>query len=95
MICSDGGGEFIGTRLVNYRDASQIQRLISEPYHREHNGRAERANRTIIESMRASFRLTKITMARNSEDLLSVSQPNSARGGKVSIGTRPWLLFTS
>ncbi|KNZ48282.1 hypothetical protein VP01_577g8 [Puccinia sorghi] len=35
MICSDGGGEFIGNR-------------------------AERANRTIVESMRASFRSSKI-----------------------------------
>ncbi|POW20412.1 hypothetical protein PSHT_03592 [Puccinia striiformis] len=44
LICSDGGGEFIGNRLVSYLDKNHIQRLISEPYHPEHNGRAERAN---------------------------------------------------
>ncbi|KNZ54047.1 hypothetical protein VP01_3062g1, partial [Puccinia sorghi] len=34
--------------------------LISKPYHPEHNGRAERANRTIVESMRATFELSNI-----------------------------------
>ncbi|POV98101.1 hypothetical protein PSTT_14653 [Puccinia striiformis] len=56
LICSDGGGKFMGNRLVDYLDKNHIQRLISEPYHPEHNGRAERANRTIVESMRATFR---------------------------------------
>ncbi|KAH9443964.1 hypothetical protein Pst134EB_033136 [Puccinia striiformis f. sp. tritici] len=55
LICSDGGGEFVGNRLVSYLDKNHIRRLISEPYHPEHNGRAERANRTIVESMRATF----------------------------------------
>ncbi|KNZ50283.1 hypothetical protein VP01_4508g2 [Puccinia sorghi] len=55
MICSDGGGEFSGNRLVNYMDANHIQRLISEPYHPEHNGRTERTNQTIIKSIRALF----------------------------------------
>ncbi|KNZ49293.1 hypothetical protein VP01_5102g1, partial [Puccinia sorghi] len=39
LICSDGGGEFMGNRLVS---------------------RAERANRTIIESMRATLTCSKI-----------------------------------
>jgi hypothetical protein len=56
LICSDGGGEFTGNRLVSYLDDKRIQRLTSEPYHPEHNGRAERANRTILESMQATFR---------------------------------------
>ncbi|KNZ59065.1 hypothetical protein VP01_1805g1 [Puccinia sorghi] len=53
MICSDGGGEFIGTSFV----------LI--------------------------VRVTKITMARNSEDLLSVSKPNTVRERKAPMGTCP------
>ncbi|KNZ45301.1 hypothetical protein VP01_827g3 [Puccinia sorghi] len=51
LIFSDGGGEFMGHRLVQYLANNHIRRLISEPYHPEHNGRAERANRTIVESM--------------------------------------------
>ncbi|KNZ54453.1 hypothetical protein VP01_2942g1 [Puccinia sorghi] len=55
LICSDGGGEFTGIRLVQYLTRNHIRRLISEPYHPEHNGRAERANRTIVESVRATI----------------------------------------
>ncbi|KNZ54487.1 hypothetical protein VP01_2933g1 [Puccinia sorghi] len=54
-VCSDGGGEFLGNRLARFFNEHNIQRLISEPYHPEHNGRAERANRTIVESMRATI----------------------------------------
>ncbi|KNZ46002.1 hypothetical protein VP01_7630g2, partial [Puccinia sorghi] len=54
-VCSDGGGEFIASRLVRFLGSKNIRRLISEPYHPEHNGRAERANRTIVESIRATF----------------------------------------
>ncbi|KNZ46082.1 hypothetical protein VP01_7573g1, partial [Puccinia sorghi] len=41
-------------------EENHIQRLISEPYRPEHNGRAERANRTIIDSMRATLTCSKI-----------------------------------
>ncbi|KNZ45252.1 hypothetical protein VP01_832g1 [Puccinia sorghi] len=55
-ICSDGGGEFVGTRLVQFLKRNHIKQLISETYHPKHNGRAERANRTIVDSMRATFK---------------------------------------
>lgn len=60
MICSDGGGKFIGNRLVKFLNDNHIKRLTSEPYHPEHNGRAERANRTIFESIRATINSSKI-----------------------------------
>ncbi|KNZ58905.1 hypothetical protein VP01_1836g6 [Puccinia sorghi] len=37
MVCSDGGGEFVGARLVSYLEGNHIKRLISEPYHPKHN----------------------------------------------------------
>ncbi|KNZ56080.1 hypothetical protein VP01_24g6 [Puccinia sorghi] len=40
-IFSDGGGEFVGNRLANFLNENQIHRLISEPYHLEHNGIAK------------------------------------------------------
>ncbi|KNZ54671.1 hypothetical protein VP01_2888g2 [Puccinia sorghi] len=54
-VCSDGGGEFVGNRLGQFFSQNHIRRLISEPHHPEHNGRAERANRTIVEAMRATI----------------------------------------
>ncbi|KNZ56161.1 hypothetical protein VP01_2480g2 [Puccinia sorghi] len=60
MICSDGGGEFIGNRVVSFLNKNHIQRLISEPHHPEHNGRAERANKTIVESIYATLDCSKI-----------------------------------
>ncbi|KNZ59388.1 hypothetical protein VP01_1742g3 [Puccinia sorghi] len=60
LICSDGGGEFMGNRLVRFLNENHIQRLRTEPYHPEHNGRAERANRTIVESIRATLESSRI-----------------------------------
>jgi hypothetical protein len=54
-ICLDEGGEFVGQRLVSFLGSKHIQQLTSEPYHPEHNGRAERANHMIVESIRAAF----------------------------------------
>lgn len=59
-VASDGGGEFAGRRLVSFLGSNHIQQLISEPHHPEHNGRAERANRTIVESMRAIFASSRL-----------------------------------
>lgn len=42
-----------------FKDKS-INHLVSEPYHSQHNGKAERANRTIMESLRSSFSSGKI-----------------------------------
>ncbi|KNZ58694.1 uncharacterized protein VP01_1877g6 [Puccinia sorghi] len=52
--------EFTGSRLVAYLDKNHIRRLKSEPYHPEHNGRAERANRTVVEAMQATFRSSSV-----------------------------------
>ncbi|KNZ51685.1 hypothetical protein VP01_3861g3 [Puccinia sorghi] len=54
-ICSDGGGEFVGNRLAKFFHDHQFQKLISKPYHPEHNGRSKRANRTIFKSMRVTI----------------------------------------
>jgi transposase InsO family protein len=59
-VFSDGGGEFINNRLVSFFQLNRIQALVSEPYHPEHNGRAERANRTICEAVRACVASSKI-----------------------------------
>ncbi|KNZ48273.1 uncharacterized protein VP01_5782g1 [Puccinia sorghi] len=50
----------MGHRLVQYLNSKHVCRLISEPYHPEHNGRAKRAYRTIVELMQATLLATQI-----------------------------------
>lgn len=52
-VCLDGGGEFVNSKLQTFYRSWQINQIVSEPYHSQHNGRVERVNRTIIKSARA------------------------------------------
>lgn len=54
-VCSDGGGEFVNSKLQTYYQARQINQIVSKPYHSQHNGRVKRANKTIIEAARATI----------------------------------------
>jgi len=49
---SDGGGEYLNKQFRKYLEDAGIQHRISPPYSPAQNGRAERANRTIMESAR-------------------------------------------
>jgi len=49
---SDGGGEYTGHGFRNYLAENGIIHRMTPPYTPEHNGIAERANRTIIEMVR-------------------------------------------
>lgn len=52
QVCSNGGSEFINQKLKGFYNKNHICQFVSEPNHPEHNGKAERANRTIVESTR-------------------------------------------
>ena len=49
---TDGGGEYIGGRFESYLKGNAISHSVSPPYTPKHNGLAERANRTLMESAR-------------------------------------------
>ena len=49
---SDNGREFFNKEMNNYLEKCGIQRETSAPYNPEQNGKAERDNRTIVESAR-------------------------------------------
>ena len=53
---SDGGKEFVNDTLTKYFKEHGITQTISTPYTPEHNGMAERFNRTSIEMSRAMLR---------------------------------------
>ena len=52
FLRSDGGGEYTGNTFRNYLASKGITQRITPPYTPEHNGIAERANRTIMEMAR-------------------------------------------
>jgi len=51
-LCSDNGREFCNKDMDNYLEKCGIQRETTAPYNPEQNGKAERDNRTIVESAR-------------------------------------------
>ncbi|PLW26426.1 hypothetical protein PCASD_25224 [Puccinia coronata f. sp. avenae] len=51
-LITDGGGEFVNKSLNNALESFGIQHNISPPYTPQHNGVAERANKTIINMAR-------------------------------------------
>ncbi|PLW48308.1 hypothetical protein PCASD_02943 [Puccinia coronata f. sp. avenae] len=51
-LVSDGGGEFCNRTLSDYLKDSGIQHNVAPPYTPQHNGVAERANKTIINMAR-------------------------------------------
>ncbi|PLW55770.1 hypothetical protein PCANC_01615 [Puccinia coronata f. sp. avenae] len=51
-LITDGGGEFINKAFAELLDSSGIQHNVSPPYTPQHNGMAERANKTIINMAR-------------------------------------------
>ena len=47
---SDGGGEYLNKKFRTYLEEAGIHRIVTPPYSPAQNGRAERANRTIMEN---------------------------------------------
>jgi len=50
---SDGGGEYMSTTLKQYLEEKGVKLLITSKHTPQHNGKAERSNRTIFEMARA------------------------------------------
>lgn len=59
---SDGGGEYCNDLIDRYLASEGIQREVTAPYHPAGNGRSERKNRTIIESMKAMLKGKKLPL---------------------------------
>jgi transposase InsO family protein len=53
---SDNGGKFVSKNFDNFLHECGIQRQTRAPYTPQHNGVAERANRTIMECARSMIR---------------------------------------
>ena len=60
-IVSDGGGEFVNNCFKEYTRIEGFEHSISLPYTPEHDGIAERGNRSILEKARCLMLQSKLT----------------------------------
>ncbi|MBW0540999.1 hypothetical protein O181_080714, partial [Austropuccinia psidii MF-1] len=60
-VVSDGGGEFVNNRFKEYVKMEGFEHSISPAYTPEHNGIAERGNRSILEKARCLMLQSKLT----------------------------------
>jgi transposase InsO family protein len=59
-IVSDGCGEFVNFKFKNFTKSNGINHIVSPPKTPEHNGYAERANRTVLDKARALLLTSKL-----------------------------------
>jgi len=86
---SDGGGEFMSKEFTGYLKHHGIEREISPPHTPEHNARAERDMRTIVESARAMLYSRDLSRklwahAVDTAVYLLNRTPSKGAGGKTS-----------
>ncbi|MBW0491102.1 hypothetical protein O181_030817 [Austropuccinia psidii MF-1] len=60
-IVSDGGGEFVNGCFKRFAITEGFEHSISPPYTPQHNGIAERGNRSVLEGARCLMQQTKLT----------------------------------
>jgi transposase InsO family protein len=61
ILRSDGGGEYFTNSIKAYCDEHGITHQSSTPYTPQHNGRAERPNRTVVEGASAMLLDSKLS----------------------------------
>jgi transposase InsO family protein len=97
-LITDGGGEFVNKNLNNALESFGIQHNISPPYTPQHNGVAERANKTIINMARCMLSQSNLAKEWWGEAVRTAMAVTnclpSVRRGKVSpiqlmFGKRP------
>ncbi|MBW0534709.1 hypothetical protein O181_074424 [Austropuccinia psidii MF-1] len=59
-VVTDGGGEFVNQQFKELANQSGFIHVIAPPYTPEHNGVAERANRTIVDKARCLLLMSKL-----------------------------------
>jgi hypothetical protein len=56
VLCTDRGGEFTSSRLINYCNDTDVRRHLTVPYSPQQNGVVERRNQTIIGATRSMLK---------------------------------------
>ncbi|CAI7912911.1 unnamed protein product [Closterium sp. NIES-53] len=59
-IRTDGGGEFVNAEFEKWMKSKGIKHDVTTPYTPQHNGAAERLNRTLVEAVRSLLQHSKL-----------------------------------
>jgi hypothetical protein len=60
ILRSDRGSEYVGNQFIAYLDELNVRQELTTSYTPEHNGAAERDNRTIVEAARSMLHASNI-----------------------------------
>src|ERR1700722_18946751 len=94
ILRSDNGGEFISKEFDSLLTKHGIARQTSPPYTPEHNGVAERANRTIVESARSMLHGAKLTLSYWGEAVMTAVYVRNRCPSKVVVNKTPFEAWS-
>lgn len=92
---SDGGGEYVSKDFSDYLSQHGIARQQSPPYTPEHNGVAERFNRTLVECARCMMQGAKMQPSFWAEAIIYASYIRNRCPTRVLSHTTPYEIWTN
>ncbi|KAI7933571.1 hypothetical protein MJO28_009171 [Puccinia striiformis f. sp. tritici] len=92
-LITDGGGEFCNKTLNEILEEEGIQHNVSPPYTPQHNGIAERANRTIIEMTRCMIIQANLALEWWGEAVLSAAATTNCLPSLSKSRASPFQLM--
>ncbi|CAI7773623.1 unnamed protein product, partial [Closterium sp. NIES-53] len=93
-IRTDGGGEFVNVELEKWMKSKGIKHDVTTPYTPQHNGAAERLNRTLVEAVRSLLQHSKLGNEWWGEASALAAWIRNHVPTKVLPGTTPFEAWT-
>ncbi|CAI7794466.1 unnamed protein product [Closterium sp. NIES-53] len=93
-IRTDGGGEFVNAELEKWMKSKGIKHDVTTPYTPQHNGVAERLNRTLVEAVRSLLQHSKLGNECWGEASALAAWIRNRVPTKVLPGTTPFEAWT-
>ncbi|CAI7820490.1 unnamed protein product, partial [Closterium sp. NIES-54] len=93
-IRTDGGGEFSNAELEKWMKSKGIKHDVTTPYTPQHNGAAERLNRTLVEAVRSLLQHSKLGNEWWGEASALAAWIRNCVPTKVLSGTTPFEAWT-
>src|SRR5262249_3184776 len=94
VLRSDNGGEYVGREFLAYLTAKGLRAQTTTPYRPEQNGRAERMNRTLMESARSMLHARDLPRSLWGEALTTAAYIRNRCPASVLDGRTPEEAWT-